>query len=1210
MTTQGKVTNIYMHNLLVSLDPRGKQVDSGVAKMTLSEFLASLEIEPVTTASEKGGEKNEGAAAPVDAPQVIEGVQPLALIIDQFEEIFSTHPEAWKQRGPFFEQLCQAMEADPYLWVILAIREDYVAALDPYAYLFPDRLRARFYMQRMEYNAALDAVKKPVADLRPFEEGVAEELVDNLRRIPLAESKDDNQARMVESQYVEPVQLQVVCYQLWEQLKSEPGERITAADLARLARGGDLAQFISRSLGEFYEQAILTVAKDLSTTMSERQLREWFSKELITESETRGSVFQGETKTGSLPNKVVSLLEAQFIVRSETRPSGKWYELSHDRFIAPILQANRTWNERHPRPVQADAEAWAAANRPRKKLYEGRQLESALQHLDSSPGEWSELEREFIQASQAAADRQRTRRQGVGIALMALLVILLGALTINSLNGWRQATANEGLAKTEGANVLRQKQTVDQALIQEAKQAQTANAARSIANEQAQLAEGQRLTAVAYSEQLGVQSTAAENARATAVSAGLVAAQERDKAEAARNQAQAGRLASLSDNFRNNNLDLSLLLSIEAVNLNDNWNTRGPLLSSVQRGIKNSLSREGTPLSLSREPSSVAISPDGELLAAGQNDGIVSVVYMNGRARVEGIPDSFKSKFTVYTVAFSSDSQVLAQGNGGGSVVLWKRGTDQISRFFPFKNTFPYIYSLAFQPDGDLLAIGTQREQETGKGAVVLYNYKLDRVERTWDCGAVDCVLLAWSTDGKKLAVVNRANSIKIFDLAQNRETRAIDRAHTDTIFGLAWYPDNQRLVTGGLDRRLVQWDTQTGNIILESDRLDTQPVFSLAISPNGRYLLVGTGGQKQTTWASLWDAESLSRLDYPLNQQNSVVSGVTFNPQGNRFVTASLDKTLVIWKFEPIDPMSEFITSYKGGDLETIAEDSSGNLVVTQYAIGNTVIINNQAVEKPVSFVALHSSAAAFSLDGKQVIGLGNYEGQVVLYDTATGKAARDPVKIGNGSLRSLAATAKGELIAGAVCKGSTQCGEIVIWDVKNNQALEISQTVKDQDLGIVTAMAFSPDQDNLAIGNDDGQILIYHLKGGTVDQAVTEGLNLQNINLVIESLAFGPEGSDLLAAGFNDGRVALWQASARVPIGQFDERMNGEVTALFIRNGKGGLKLAAASGRGELREYDVDILSWQQRACLLTNNHNLTTEERKKFLPDSDPDAVTCPR
>ena len=546
VTGTGEVDNIYIHNLLVSLDPRGKQASSGLAKMSLPDFLANLEMEAQPAL--EGESTSIPAAVPVDAPQIIDGVQPMALIIDQFEEILSTHPEAWRQRRPFFEQLVKALEADPYLWIILAIREDYVAALDPYAHLFPNRLRARFYMQRMENNAALEAVQKPVADLRPFEPGVAEDLVNNLRRIPVSEGKG-NQLEMVESQYVEPVQLQVVCYQLWEQLKEQPGERITAADLARLARGGDLAQFISRSLAEFYEQAIQNVLNDPVGKVNERQLRAWFSSELITEAETRGSVFQGETKTGSLPNDIIRLLEAQFMVRSETRSSGKWYELSHDRFIAPILQANRAWIEHHPRPVQDDAEGWAKAGRPRKRLYEGRQLERALQQLEASPEEWSDLEREFIQTSQASADRQRTRRQGIGIAIMSLVVVALAALSFTSVRGWRQASANEAQAKAEEANALREKEAADQARIQEANLARTAEAASAIADQQAQLAESRRITAVAYSEELEIEQKAAEDARATAVAASLLAAEERDKAQEARNLAQAGRLASLADNL-------------------------------------------------------------------------------------------------------------------------------------------------------------------------------------------------------------------------------------------------------------------------------------------------------------------------------------------------------------------------------------------------------------------------------------------------------------------------------------------------------------------------------------------------------------------------------------------------------------------------------------------------------------------------------------
>ncbi len=99
------------------------------------------------------------AEQPVD-----EGFTPWrrALIIDQFEEVFSTHLDAWEKREDFFRQLAQAMQDDPYLWIVLVMREDYIAALDPYAHILPGGLRTRYYMQRLSREAALKAMKNPV----------------------------------------------------------------------------------------------------------------------------------------------------------------------------------------------------------------------------------------------------------------------------------------------------------------------------------------------------------------------------------------------------------------------------------------------------------------------------------------------------------------------------------------------------------------------------------------------------------------------------------------------------------------------------------------------------------------------------------------------------------------------------------------------------------------------------------------------------------------------------------------------------------------------------------------------------------------------------------------------------------------------------------------------------------------------------------------
>ena len=59
--------------------------------------------------------------------------------------------------------------------------------------------------------------------------------------------------------------------------------------------------------------------------------------------------------TGGLPNEAVKQLSDQFLLRAESRAGGTWYELSHDRFVEPILKSNEAWK-------QAEQEkAWVAA---------------------------------------------------------------------------------------------------------------------------------------------------------------------------------------------------------------------------------------------------------------------------------------------------------------------------------------------------------------------------------------------------------------------------------------------------------------------------------------------------------------------------------------------------------------------------------------------------------------------------------------------------------------------------------------------------------------------------------------------------------------------------------------------------------------------------------------------------------------------------------
>lgn len=295
-------SNIFIYNLLLSID-NGRTPPAQLAQFTLLDYIAQRRatLEPQTA---------------------------LVLIVDQFEEILTTHVARWQEREAFFQQLGQALREDSLLWVVLSLRDDYVAALDPFAQHVPNKFRGRFYMQRMTTEAALQAIERPAAGAgRPFAPGVAQTLVHNLAQIRTRTGE-------VAGEFVQPVQMQVVCFQLWQNLAQTDLPQITAEALRDL---GD----VNTALSQFYEQSLSATAQ--ATGLPPKLLRDWFTRELITDAGTRGLVFQGNTETGGLPNAAVADLEKRYLIRGEWRGGNLWYELTHDRFIEPIQKANEAW---------------------------------------------------------------------------------------------------------------------------------------------------------------------------------------------------------------------------------------------------------------------------------------------------------------------------------------------------------------------------------------------------------------------------------------------------------------------------------------------------------------------------------------------------------------------------------------------------------------------------------------------------------------------------------------------------------------------------------------------------------------------------------------------------------------------------------------------------------------------------------------------------
>jgi hypothetical protein len=320
------VQNIFVYNAIqywAATLPSGKSLKDH-AKTTLSEFFKPLVAAPVA------GEENS---------------PPLIVILDQFEEFFTTNADRWQERRPFFDQLAQALHDLPTMKVVFVMREEYIAQLEAFAELLPEKLRPRMHLERLRGNAARNAVVKPFQNRGlSFDANAANELMAELSEIRVAEG---DKFRETHGEFVEPVQLQVVCQSLWENLPAEwkigpnaSGDGSPLITAEYIERFGD----VNNALACYYDRSVERAAAASEGRIGEGELRRWFGTALITATGTRGLAFRGAPGAPwRIPGLALKELEEAHVIRREDRSGTITHELTHDRFIEPIQKSNHKW---------------------------------------------------------------------------------------------------------------------------------------------------------------------------------------------------------------------------------------------------------------------------------------------------------------------------------------------------------------------------------------------------------------------------------------------------------------------------------------------------------------------------------------------------------------------------------------------------------------------------------------------------------------------------------------------------------------------------------------------------------------------------------------------------------------------------------------------------------------------------------------------------
>ncbi len=1086
---------------------------------------------------------------PRDRDDGPEGSDYEVLIFDQFEEIITLDPTDREAKAEFFRQVGEALR-DHNRWALFVMREDHVAEIDEYSHLVPTALATRFRLSLLNQVQAGQAIRGPTEAARhPFADDVVERLVGDLATVTVQDGSDVHEAT---GEYVEPVQLQVVCRRLWDR---HVKQAINVGDL-----GGSSA--VNEALQQFYVDVVTTTVRE--TGVRERELRDWIENELIIAGVFRGQVIRTPGTTRGLANATIDGLTQGHLLRSERRGGREWIEITHDRLVQPIRDSNERWRKANLTLFQQQAEVWNTHGRAVGLLLPGTELDDAESWAASHAADLEDHERDYLADCRAARERARqieeknrqiveqnrllaesnreieaqsTRARRYGRFWLMTAIVMLGLGAVAWVLYVRTLYLEEESQRVQVLTQIRQ--------------------LLATARELPQVQYGKTLTLALYADEL------LKNARAkTPEDADL----ERERL-ATRFTLIAGLLSAppVTRTFLGHGASIRHVA----------WSPDGKLLASASFDktiIVWNVEKDTSQRLTGHEDFvyCVEFSPDGSLLASADAGGRIRLWQLSGTEAHpvgpdnmnvgQGANDAHKGKVT--SLAFAPDGRSLASGGWDGQVIVWDVSTPAAPRMLASsrlrvnKNERhrSVVYAVAFVGPNRIAAGDWKGEvrfwswdpQQAAGGNVA----PLDSTRRLLfageeDAGAVNGI--AYDPGHDRLAVNGWTKIDKKSDELQSRvavwenvstDPRPVDAAGGPRKsdfpgFGIAFAADGALASVGGIDRTLTlrQADAVGGrpDVVRFQERL-----YSVAFSPQNPTMLA-IGGARTLMLVDTRHTGSLLTQTLELSLDTPVPGAqwehVAITPDANT-VVATTDGRLIVWNARgKRRSLYAQRASFDSGApaLAAVAVNRTGTLIATASLTGGKVRIwsADGAVqgeldwdEKPLSAEKDNPPRyrLLFSPVDEYLLAVA-YRRSVRLYNLVD---PHRPALVGtpsaehNAAIRALAFQPSGAQLASADADS-----RIRLWSVSASDGLAPGTVELRLPTDAAAALAYAPDGRLLAAGSFDSDISVLDTKGERPTVVLTDH------DIAIANLAFGGDaGRDAMMLSMDrDGRGFLWE-------------------------------------------------------------------------------------
>jgi len=309
---------------------------------------------------------------------------------------------------------------------------------------------------------------------------------------------------------------------------------------------------------------------------------------------------------------------------------------------------------------------------------------------------------------------------------------------------------------------------------------------------------------------------------------------------------------------------------------------------------------------------SLAFSPDGHTIVSGSAEGTTKLWSADTRHNDPVIEGSSA------VLGFMGDGRQLIAATSNG-VCAWTPETGARVEF-PIPTNLPIsavtLPPYHVKPDEPIGALGRT------DGTVEVWHLTTGAKVGAWPAHTDGIGVLAFSSDGKRLATGTTKGEVKIWDFATRREVTRIAPVNRKLLC-LAFSPDGKTLASSGESSRVWIWEADTGRQVVELPGHGAL-VASVAFSPDGKLLATASLGND----VRVWDLPS-GNLRATLRGHVQGVIAVAFSPDGKTLATGSDDDKVKLWN---VATHQELATFPLGGLFKTLAFSPDGRML----AIGN----------------------------------------------------------------------------------------------------------------------------------------------------------------------------------------------------------------------------------------------------------------------------------